>query len=164
MQRADLTAELGGRTRDLAAMTERAEGLDGRLAEASGRLATLEAAHDALLEEKERLRLALAESRTIAEARAVAIADLEAQASRGREDLAASREALRIARGETAAALGDVEALTGERDRLTLRLNERRGALARLQVKDEGDARGARSGRVAPRRRPRGGRRSSRRS
>jgi chromosome segregation ATPase len=133
VERADLTAELAQRTRDLDAATQRGDGLAADLAATSTRLASLEVVHEALEREHARLRLMLAESETLSETRAAHVADLQ-------DKLAGTQAALvseQAAHGTTRSAFEqrgiELATFVAERDSLRLRLKAADDTVARLE-------------------------------
>ncbi len=77
IERADLSATLAARVRDLEQATARGAQLSAELATTSENLATLTTLHWALEAEKDRLRIALAESETLSAGRASEISGLQ---------------------------------------------------------------------------------------
>ncbi len=133
IERADLSATLAARVRDLEQATARGENLSGELAMTSARLAELTAQHQALEAEKDRLRIALAESETLSAGRASDITGLEHSLTM----IKAALEAETAGHNTTRAAFEqrgvEVAALMAERDSLRQRLKASDDALARSE-------------------------------
>lgn len=130
VERADLSATLAARIRDLQSATERGEQLSTELSATSAALAALREAHAAALERGEQLDGALQTSNRIAAEQAARIAHLEGDLAAVQTRLAAEQsghETTRFAfekRGE------DLASLLAEREQLRQRLKASDDALA----------------------------------
>lgn len=133
MERADLTATLAARVRDLAGATSLGEQLSADLQRTSAALATLQGEHANLQAEAERLALALGESEALAAARAVQIEGLEARLTAIEARLAAEQAGHVTTRAAFEQRGTELGQLSAERESMTQRLRASDDAGARLE-------------------------------
>lgn len=131
VERADLTAALGQRVHELAEARARADALVQELSLTTGELRQLQAEHEALGAEKDRLRILLAESETVSMARASEIADAQDRLARLRRDLASEQAGHQETRSALEGRSAAYAALDAERESLASRL---RAAEDRIQT------------------------------